>query len=285
MDKRKAAGKDYAAGMKYKDISAKYGVPIGTLKSWRTRDGWKKGATATKQVQPKRKKDAPKVAPKIIDELEANSELTDKQKLFCLFYLQRFNATWAYQQAYKCGYETARVEGSRTLANPNIKSQLIELKKQQRSELLVTIDDIAHEYAKQAFASLGDVLDYKVHEELVVDTDGNAFLDTDDNPVRKHVADIYLKPSDQIDWSLIQDIHRGKDGLVVKLYDKQKALDSLSKLIGDDDDNANEQKIRKLKADADIAEAKAKLLRGGKDNRQVKTDEYLEGLKAILKDE
>ncbi|ASZ31969.1 terminase small subunit [Lactiplantibacillus plantarum] len=258
MDKRKAAGKDYAAGMKYKDISAKYGVPIGTLKSWRTRDGWKKGATTTKQVQPKRKKDAPKVAPKIIDELEANSELTDKQKLFCLFYLQRFNATWAYQQAYKCSYETARVEGSRTLANPNIKSQLIELKKQQRSELLVTIDDIAHEYAKQAFASLGDVLDYKVHEELVVDTDGNAFLDTDDNPVKKHVADIYLKPSDQIDWSLIQDIHRGKDGLVVKLYDKQKALDSLSKLIGDDDDNANEQKIRKLKADADIAEAKAK---------------------------
>lgn len=260
MDKRKAAGKDYAAGMKYKDISAKYGVPIGTLKSWRTRDGWKKGATTTKQVQPKRKKDAPKVAPKIIDELEANSELTDKQKLFCLFYLQRFNATWAYQQAYKCSYETARVEGSRTLANPNIKSQLIELKKQQRSELLVTIDDIAHEYAKQAFASLGDVLDYKVHEELVVDTDGNAFLDTDDNPVKKHVADIYLKPSDQIDWSLIQDIHRGKDGLVVKLYDKQKALDSLLKLIGDDDDNANEQKIRKLKADADIAEAKAKMV-------------------------
>ncbi|WP_080499953.1 terminase small subunit [Lactiplantibacillus plantarum] len=258
MDKRKAAGKDYAAGMKYKDISAKYGVPIGTLKSWRTRDGWKKDATTTKQVQPKRKKDAPKVAPKIIDELEANSELTDKQKLFCLFYLQRFNATWAYQQAYKCSYETARVEGSRTLANPNIKSQLIELKKQQRSELLVTIDDITHEYAKQAFASLGDVLDYKVHEELVADTDGNVFLDTDDNPVKKHVADIYLKPSDQIDWSLIQDIHRGKDGLVVKLYDKQKALDSLSKLIGTDDNNVNEQKIRKLKAEADIAEAKAK---------------------------
>ena len=50
-------------------------------------------------------------------------------------------------------------------------------------------------------------------------------------------------------------------------------------------DKLVEQQIRKLKADADIAETKAKLLRGGKDNRQVKTDEYLEGLKAILKDE
>ncbi|KZU96037.1 Phage terminase small subunit [Lactiplantibacillus plantarum] len=129
--------------------------------------------------------------------------------------------------------------------------------------MLATIDDIAHEYAKQAFASLGDVLDYKVHEELVTDTDGNVFLDTDDNPVKKHVADIYLKPSDQIDWSLVQDIHRGKDGLVVKLYDKQKALDSLSKLICADDNNVNEQKVRKLKADADIAEIQAKTAKQG----------------------
>lgn len=167
------------------------------------------------------------------------------------------------------------------MRNVEVKKQLVELK-QQRSELLVTIDDITHEYAKQAFASLGDVLDYKVHEELVADTDGNVSLDVDDNPVKKHVADIYLKPSDQIDWSLIQDIHRGKDGLVVKLYDKQKALDSLSKLIGDDDDNANGQKIRKLKADADIAEAKARFLNADGNNTETKVAEYLDKLDNVL---
>ncbi len=62
------------------------------------------------QLHPKKcnqKKDAPKVAPKIVDELEANNELTEKQKLFCLFYLQRFNATWAYQQAYGADWNTA----------------------------------------------------------------------------------------------------------------------------------------------------------------------------------
>ncbi|KYK04253.1 terminase [Lactiplantibacillus plantarum] len=51
------------------------------------------------------------------------------------------------------------------------------------------------------------------------------------------------------------------------------------------DDKLVKAQIRKAEAEADIAEDKAKLLRGGKDNRQVKTDEYLEGLKAILKDE
>ncbi|WP_338210988.1 hypothetical protein [Lactiplantibacillus paraxiangfangensis] len=54
MDKREQAGKDYSAGMKYKDISAKYDVPVGTLKSWRTRDHWKKDATASQKVQPKK---------------------------------------------------------------------------------------------------------------------------------------------------------------------------------------------------------------------------------------
>lgn len=261
-----------------KSLAEKYQVKATTLRSRKNREHWQR---ATKKVATRHNN----VATQISDELEANSELTEKQKLFCLFYLQRFNATWAYQQAYKVSHEVALRAGPRLLGNVGVKRQLTELKNQQRADLYVTADDIAHEYAKQAFASLGDVLDYKVHEELVTDTDGNVFLDTDDNPVKKHVADIYLKPSDQIDWSLVQDIHRGKDGLVVKLYDKQKALDSLSKLIGTDNDNVNEQRIRKLKADADIAEAKAKLLRGGKDNRQVKTDEYLEGLKVILKDE
>ncbi|GIQ95203.1 terminase small subunit [Lactiplantibacillus plantarum] len=234
-------------------LAEKYQVKATTLRSRKNREHWQR---ATKKVATRRNG----VATQISNELEANSELNEKQKLFCLFYLQRFNATWAYQQAYKVSHEVALRAGPRLLGNVGVKRQLTELKNQQRADLYVTADDIAHEYAKQAFASLGDVLDYKVHEELVVDTDGNVFLDTDDNPVKKHVADIYLKPSDQIDWSLIQDIHRGKDGLVVKLYDKQKALDSLFKLIGDDDDNANEQKIRKLKADADIAEAKAKMI-------------------------
>jgi len=282
MDKREQAGKDYSAGMKYKDISAKYGVPVGTLKSWRTRDHWKKDATASQKVQPKQKKDAPKVAPKIVDELEANNELTEKQKLFCLFYLQRFNATWAYQQAYKTNYDTARNNGARMLANACIKKQLAELKRQQRTDLLVTAEDIANEYAKQAFANLGDVLDYKVHKELVVDTKCNIFLDTEDNPVEKYVADIYLKPSDQIDWSLVQDIHKGKDGLVVKLYDKQKAMKELVNLIGIDGDDVNKQRVRKLKADADIAEAKAHILTDNDDDAESKVAKFLDKLDGVL---
>lgn len=248
MIKWKEAEKDYLLGMKYKDIASKYDVSINTVKSWKSRHGWKRGAPVKKSVHTKPKK----VAPKIIDELEANSELNDKQKLFCLFYLQRFNATWAYQKAYGVNYDNALRAGPRLMGNVGVKDQLAKLKKQLHSDIYISIDDIVKEYAKQAFASLGDVLDYKVHKEIVMDNDGNVFLDTEDNPVEKHVADIYLKPSEEIDWSLVQEMHRGKDGLVVKLYDKQKALDSLTKLADtfkDKDDNNMIQIIDDIEGD------------------------------------
>ena len=254
MNKKEQAAKDYSSGMKYKDISSKYGIPINTLKSWRNREGWQRGASTTKKLYPKTKRGAPKVAPEIIDELEANSKLNEKQKLFGLFYLQLFNATRAYQRAYGVNYENALRAGPRLLGNVGVKEQLNKLKKQLHSEMCVEIDDIINEYTKQAFASLGDVLDYKVHKEIVMDRDGNVFLDTEDNPVEKHVADIFLKPSNKIDWSSIQELHRGKDGLVVKLYDKQKALDSLVKIMdthNDKNDSNVVQIIDDIEGDED----------------------------------
>lgn len=42
------AEKDYMAGMKYKDIAAKYGVTLNTVKSWKVRYGWNKKGVHTK---------------------------------------------------------------------------------------------------------------------------------------------------------------------------------------------------------------------------------------------
>lgn len=48
------AKQDYLAGMKYREIAEKYGVSMNTVKSWRQRHGWKRGAPS------KQKKGAPK---------------------------------------------------------------------------------------------------------------------------------------------------------------------------------------------------------------------------------
>ncbi|BDZ30615.1 terminase small subunit [Lactiplantibacillus sp. WILCCON 0030] len=245
MDKREQAGKDYIAGMKYKDISAKYGVPVGTLKSWRARDHWEKDATATQKVQPKVKKDAPKVAPKIVEELEANNELTEKQKLFCLFYLQRFNATWAYQQAYKSSYEVALTNGPRMLGNARIKLQLAELKKQQSTDLYFDIQDIINELRQISRADARDVVDFKTVKRLswykvrdkvgpYEDSNGHFRWEPKIDPETGEQAFYYenivkLHDSNEIDTSNIKSIRIDKGEAVVEMYDKYKALDSLAK--------------------------------------------------------
>lgn len=67
-----------------------------------------------------------KVAPSLPSpELPDNDELTDKQKAFCLYYLQRYNATWAYHKAYGGSYNTAHTNGPRLLTNACIKNILL----------------------------------------------------------------------------------------------------------------------------------------------------------------
>ncbi|WP_143463358.1 terminase small subunit [Levilactobacillus enshiensis] len=216
MTDKEQAYQDYMSGMKYKDIASKLGISINTIKSWKKRHNWQRGAPPDK-VQPKGKS-APKVAPPVIDKLESNSNLTDKQKLFCTYYLQRFNATWAYMKSYGVNYDTARFNGSRLLANDNVKKQLAELKKAQATELYITATDILKEYIKQATSNFGDYIRYDVQD--VVDKKHK-----DSNGKALHHYSISIRPEDmdKVDMSLVKSMHRGKDGLVIELYDKQKA--------------------------------------------------------------
>ncbi|MFH5812088.1 terminase small subunit [Companilactobacillus sp. FL22-1] len=241
MDKWKEAEKDYLLGMKYKDIASKYEVSINTVKSWKSRHGWQRGASTKKSVHTKSKK----VAPKIIDELEANSELNDKQKLFCLFYLQRFNATWAYQKAYKCNYSTAQKNSWSLMANQGIRDQLNSLKKQQSTDLYFDINDIVREFRQQSKSDIRDVVDFQTVKHMAwtkirdesgpyEDSYGSYRLDPKIDPDTGKQAFYFenrvkLHDSDEIDTSNIKSIRIDKGEAVVEMYDKQKALDSLMK--------------------------------------------------------
>lgn len=71
-----------------------------------------------------------------VKQIIENPDLTDKQRLFCVYYSRCFNATKAYQKAYGCSYETAMVEGSSHLRNPKIKSEIFHLK-QENARLFI----------------------------------------------------------------------------------------------------------------------------------------------------
>ena len=84
--------------------------------------------------------------------------MTDKQKLFCIYYIKCFNATKAYQRAYKCKYETAAVNGSRLLKNTKIKKEIKELKGNKLNRAFISKSDIVQKYIDIAFADVTDFI-------------------------------------------------------------------------------------------------------------------------------
>lgn len=265
MSRIEDAEKDYLDGMKYKDIAEKYGVSLNTVKSWKSRNGWQRDATnkkgahkKKKRVHTKKQKVAQARSPDVIGELVENDELKDRQKAFCLYYLQRYNATWAYQKAYGVDYETASVNGSKMLRNTKVKKQLTELKKQQSAELYATANDIMLGYLKQAYSDVTDVLEFKTVKRLKwvkipddtgehEDMDGHYRLDPKIDPETGEQAFYYenlvlLKDSSKIDTSNIKSIRINDGEAVVEMYDKQKAMKELLERLPNNDDTSDKPK-------------------------------------------
>lgn len=240
----------YLAGMKYKDIAEKYNVALSTVKSWKTRNGWQRTKKAKKSTRTKPKSMRTKIekvarsrSPDLLEELADNDKLTDKQKAFCMYYLQRYNATWVYQKAYDTDYETATASGSRMLGNVKVKDQLAKLKKQQSMDLYADANDILLKYLQQATADVTDVLEFKTIKKLkwskVHDSEGD--YEDDAGPYRLdpwidpqtgeqgfyYESIIVLKDSSEIDTANIKSVRIDKGQPVVEMYDKQTAMREL----------------------------------------------------------
>lgn len=257
MEKWELAYKDRQKGMKYKEIAEKYGVSINTVKAWKSRK-WNKQEQASdpppKKVAHKKEKGCTqkKLQP-VID----NDDLTEQQKMFCLFYLQHFNATKAYQQAYEVDYKTANANGSRLLVNASVKDELHKLKSELQQDNFVTTKDLIKEYIKQAFSDITDFTEFgsktRVETELDENMKPTPVLDPETGePITYLTTFVALKNSEDVDGTLIQEVKKGKDGVSVKLYDKQKAMNELMKYLGGD--KLREAQINKAQQSSEASE-------------------------------
>lgn len=251
--------------MKYKEIAEKYEVSINTVKSWKSR---KWGAPPEEKVAHKKKKVATKKEVKPVIE---NKNLTEQQKMFCLFYLQHFNATKAYQQAYQCEYKTANASGSRLLVNTSIKQELHRLKAELQQDLFVSVQDLMKEYVKQSFADITDFTEFGYDEYPFTDIDGEEIIDEITGEVKTYkVSHVSLKNSDSVDGTLIQEVKKGKDGVSVKLYDKQKAMSELMKYLNIDP--LKQAQTEKAQSEASILKnAVSKLSAGEETDKQIQS--------------
>ena len=218
-------------------VAESLGEKVNTLKSWKKRDsdsgdpwvklGAKKKqmvATKTEKVATK-EKGAKKPKKEKKDEFYINPNLTEKQRMFCAFYIQSFNAT---QSAIKAGYssKTAMEQGYQTLHKPSVKKEIDRLKQMHSQELNLDASRILNRHAKIAFSNTLDFI-------------------TEDGT---------MKPFDSVDGSLLdtvkitnKDTEFGKDKTVsVKIENRSKSLEFLTKYMGLDkkeNDNKEDNKL------------------------------------------
>lgn len=247
--------KKYKGNIDLVEIANQLKISSGTVRGWKSKDKWTEKMNGTFQtntersIQKKNKKK--KVVVEEVDKVMKNDELTDKQRLFCIYYVKCFNATKAYQKAYECSYETAMANGYKMLRNTQIKSEIHNLKQTRLNREFLTEEDIFQKYIDIAFADITDFLEFTTEEVPVMSMYGPVKVENSETGQKEILKErsnvVRFKDSTKVDGTIISEIKQGRDGASIKLADRMKALQWLS----DHMDLATEEqraKIEQIKA-------------------------------------
>ncbi|EOS68049.1 hypothetical protein C818_04216 [Lachnospiraceae bacterium MD308] len=250
--------KEHNGEITNRKIAELLGEKENTISNWKCRDKWnvvlqKNDCSTTKKrrgVLPKNKK----VITEEVEQVTENSELTDKQQLFCCIYIRCFNATKAYQKAYGVNYNTAMAAGPRMLGNARIKKEIQKLKQARLNREMLEESDIFQKYMDIAFADMNDYVQFGRENIPVMGPYGP--IEVKDKAtgkkkmLTKEVNVVKFRESLEVDGTLISEVKQGKDGASIKLADRMRALDWLASHM---DLATEEQKARieQLKANTE----------------------------------
>lgn len=205
-------------------------------------------SNVTKKVKEKVAKKAKSTKSKIKDYLvtvqpkSKPEECTEKEKLFCQYFIRNFNATQSYFKAFEgCTYNTAHAEGYKLLAKPCVRAEVNRLKRQRQKALMAKAEDIVEKHMRIAFSDITDYVEFGRMEVPVMGAFGPVMLiqkvingttgqeEERSFPVTKIINDVRFKESVEIDGTIISEVKVGRDGASIKLLDPQKSLEWLDR--------------------------------------------------------
>lgn len=214
--------------MKLVEIASQLDCSAATIRTWKNRYKWDADENETfqnknetkrnvSQKNAHKKQSEEKAVADEVKQVIQNTDLTDKQQLFCIYYIRCFNATKAYQKAYGVDYATAASIGYRLLGNDGVKEEINRLKQNRLNREFLSEPDIFQKYMDIAFADITDFVEFG----------SGTFTDpeTDEEVPYSYVN---LKDSKNVDGTLISEVSKGKDGPKIKLADRMKALQWLT---------------------------------------------------------
>ena len=242
-DEAKRMYLDSKGKMLLKDIAKAVGKQDTQIRRWKSLDHWDeelKGNVTipkdnvTKQNNGIEKPPKTELLPEEIETLN-NEELTERQRLFCLYYVRWFNATKAYRKVYDCDYTTAMTNGSMLLRNTKIQEHIQAIKDAKIKQAMYTAEDFFQKMMDIAYSDATDFLSFgrRINEETGLEYNYVDFLD-----------------SSEIDGTLIQEVKQGKDGCSIKLVRKEFALKWLDKHYSEATDLQKAQ-LEQLRAQTD----------------------------------
>lgn len=168
---------------------------------------------------------------KIKDSLD-ETKLTEKNKIFCREYILDWNGSRAYKVAYHGITDgSARARAVELLTNINIQSYIESIQIELEKIAGISRLRIINEHIKLAFSSIAHLHDTWIERkefELLTDEQ------------KACIAEIDTKTQKKIEWEWDNEEGKKKpvpyevEYIKVKLYDKQKALDSISRMLGYD---------------------------------------------------
>lgn len=176
--------------------------------------------------------------------------LTERQKLFCLYYIQYYNQTKAYRKAFPdCSPKNANVESRKLMNKPEIRYYIESIQEEIEDQLLFDAQAVIRKYIDIAFTDIFDIVE---------------------------VQDGIVKLKDDADGTIIQSVKPSPLGVDVQLVDKLGALRELAKRFGlDKSDFDKELALKKL----DIRKRRIEL----QELKEKGDEEALEKLDSILK--
>ncbi|MFR4478217.1 MAG: terminase small subunit [Fusobacterium sp.] len=213
-----AGGENAPKGI-LKEIAEKLNVSEGTIRGWKAKDKWSdfnKNETerSVKNMERSNENNKKKLQLEESDfEYVDDDGLTDKQRLFCNYYMQSFNAT---QAAIKAGYseKSAYQIGYQLLQKTSVKAYLNNLKEQQKSELFISQEWVLNRHAQIANSNINDY----------ITPDGTLKKNTDGTLIKK----ITVKTS-KVE---IEGAYKENSTVSIELEDRKESLKFLTKYLG-----------------------------------------------------
>jgi len=150
-------------------------------------------------------------------------QLTDQQKRFCQYYVKTLNGMDSYKKAYGVkSDDVAKANASRLLTAANINSYIEHLNSRIEETLGISRLKVVAEHAKIAFSSISNF-----HNDWITRKQFDELTDEEKACI------------EEISTKVVKIRERGREVgeeeyVKIKLYDKQKSLESLSKMLGYD---------------------------------------------------